>query len=287
MRILLLGNKGQVGQELERLATTKNIKTVGFDIDNLDISDAVQLNNLFKHNHKFDIVVNAAAYTNVDQAEDEPQNADQANHIGPQNLAYICHQYNIPLLHISTDYVFSGDKLGPYLETDLTEPLTVYGRSKLAGDQAITKILEKYVILRVSWVFGKYGNNFVKKILHLAKEQAVLNIVGDQTGCPTAAADIARVIIIIAEKIFLGQTHWGIYNYCNYPVTTWYQFATKIVELGRNKFSLKVKTINETTSKNFPTKAKRPKNSELMVGKITQDYGIIQKDWERYLVEII
>ncbi|EKE00576.1 MAG: hypothetical protein ACD_21C00325G0003 [uncultured bacterium] len=287
MNILLFGNKGQVGQEIEQLAKTKNIKTTGFDIDSVDITNIDQVESVFKQNPDANLVINSAAYTNVDRAEDEPEKSYQVNCTGAQNLATLCRQYNLPLLHLSTDYVFSGEKISPYTEIDTTGPLGVYGKSKLAGDQAIENTWQKHVILRVSWVFGQYGNNFVKTILRLAQERDVLNIVGDQFGCPTAAADIARVLLEIAEKISLGQEKWGVYNYCNSPATTWYEFALKIIELGRNKFPLKAKQINKITTAEFPTKAKRPKNSELLVEKINQDYGISRKGWAVYLAEAI
>lgn len=287
MHIILFGNKGQVGQEIEKFARTKDIKIIGFDVDALDITNSEQVDDAFTQNTKVDFAINAAAYTNVDKAEDEPEKAHQVNCIGVQNLALSCRMRNIPLLHISTDYVFSGEKSSSYVETDVPEPCGTYGKSKLAGDQILESIWHEHIILRVSWVFGRYGNNFVKTILRLARERDALSVVGDQFGCPTAAADIARVLLEIAERVADGQKRWGIYNYCNYPVTTWYEFAMKIIELGRNKLQLKVKQINKITTDEFPAKAKRPRNSELLVNKINKDYGITRKNWGGYLSEII
>lgn len=287
MHILLFGNKGQIGQEVEKLATINHIKITGFDIKDLDIANIAQVAHLFKSNIGINIVINSAAYTNVEKAEDEPKKAYQTNYKGGENLAVVCREYNIPLLHFSTDYVFSGEKNSPYSETDIAQPLGIYGKSKLAGDQAIENTWKKHIILRTSWVFGSHGNNFVKKILQLAQEQDILNIVHDQFGCPTAAADVARVLLELAEKIFSGQEKWGIYNYCNSPATTWHGFATKIIELSRNKFPLKVKQINKTSSEKFSAKAKRPKNSELLVMKIHKDYGILRKNWDDFLREVI
>jgi dTDP-4-dehydrorhamnose reductase len=287
MNILLFGNKGQVGQEIEKCAKTKNVKIAGFDIDSVDIVDPAQVNYIVEKNQDANLVINSAAYTNVEQAEDEPEKAYQINCKGLENLALTCCQYNLPLLHLSTDYVFDGEKNRPYTETDITEPLGIYGKTKLAGDQILEKIWPKHVILRVSWIFGSYVNNFVKTMLRLARERDTLNVVGDQFGCPTAAADVARVLLEIAEKISLGQEKWGIYNYCGYPATTWYEFAMKIIELGRKRFPLKVKQINKTTTDKFPSKVKRPKNSELLVMKINKDYGIVRKDWNNYLTEVI
>lgn len=287
MNILLFGNKGQIGQEIEKLALTKNIKIIGFDIKDLDITNTSQLDYTFKHNIGADLVINTAAYTNVENAEKEPEKAYQINCQGAQNLGIICRKYNLPLLHLSTDYVFSGKKIGPYTEIDKATPLGVYGKSKLAGDLALEKTWKKHIILRISWVFGVYGSNFVKTIIRLARERDTLNIVGDQFGCPTPAADVARVLLEMAEKIFLGSKKWGIYNYCGYPATSWYEFATKIIELGRTKFPLKVQQINKTTTEESLAQAKRPKNSELLVEKINRDYGILRKNWEDYLIEVI
>lgn len=287
MHILLFGNLGQIGQEIEKLAISNNTKVTGFDIKDLDISNTIQLAQAFENNTDSVLVINAAAYTNVEKAEEEPEKAYQINCQGAQNLAMFCRQYNLPLLHISTDYVFSGEKIGPYAETDTIGPLGIYGKTKSAGDQAIENIWQKHIILRVSWVFGRYGNNFVKTMLRLAQERETLNVVADQFGCPTSAADIARVLLEIAEQIAQGKEKWGTYNYCNHPVTTWYDFAVKIIELGRGRFQLKAKQLNKTTTEMFPTKAKRPKNSELLVAKIIEDYGVTRKDWESYLVDMI
>lgn len=287
IHILLFGSKGQVGREIEELAKIKDIKITGFDVDSLDITEAGQVSAVFEKCVGVDFAINSAAYTNVDKAEEEPEKAYRVNCVGVQNLAFNCRKWDIPLFHISTDYVFSGEKAEPYIETDLPNPCGIYGKSKLAGDLILESIWHKHIILRVSWVFGKYGNNFVKTILRLAQEQNVINVVGDQFGYPTAAADIARVFLEIAGKVAGGQKKWGIYNYCNYPVTTWHEFAMKIVELGRNKLQLKVKQINKITTDEFPTKAKRPRNSELLVDKINKDYSVLRKDWDSYLSEVI
>lgn len=287
MKIILFGNKGQVGREIEELAIAKNVTVIGYDIDNIDITNLDQLFLKFAENNAADIVINAAAYTAVDKAEDEPEKAFAVNATGVKNLAIICKKYNLPLLHISTDYVFSGEKVFAYDEFDKANPLGVYGKSKLAGDEMLQQTWEKHVILRVSWVFGKYGNNFVKTILRLAKERESLNIVDDQYGCPTPASDIARVLLEMAIQIKNGNQKWGIYNYCGSPVTTWYDFAVKIIELAREKELLKLRELNKITTAEYPTKAVRPKNSELLVKKITEDYNIVQHEWVNYLREII
>lgn len=287
MKIILFGNKGQVGREIKELAQASNIELIGFDIDNLDITAEKQLQAVFAKTKKADLVINAAAYTAVDKAEDEKEKAFAVNSEAVKNIAILCKKNNLPLLHISTDYVFSGEKESAYTEFDLPNPLGVYGKSKLAGDEILKETWDKHIILRVSWVFGTYGNNFVKTILRLAQEREVLNVVGDQFGCPTAAKDIARVLLEIAEQIKNGKNLWGVYNYCNSPVTNWYDFALKIIELGKNKYSFKIKEINEITTDKYPTKAIRPKNSELQVKKIIADFGVERHEWSKYLSEII
>ncbi len=287
MKLLLFGNKGQVGREIEELAQTKSIKFFGFDIDTLDITNQEAVKAVFAKYTDVDVVINAAAYTAVDKAEDEPEQAYVVNCDAVKNLAVACREYNIPLLHISTDYVFSGKTNKPYKEDDPTEPLGIYGKSKLAGDQTLINTWEKHVIIRISWVFGRYGNNFVKTILRLAQERESLNIVSDQYGCPTPAADIARVLLEIAKQIYNGNEKCGIYHYCGEPATTWYEFATKIIELGHNKFNFKLKHLNKITTAEFPTKVVRPQNSELEVKKIIQDYNIERHPWVDYLTQVI
>jgi dTDP-4-dehydrorhamnose reductase len=287
MKILLIGNKGQVGAEIFDLALTKKYQIVGYDIDTLDIVDNDQVSAIVKKHLDVDVVINAAAYTTVDKAEEEVELAYAVNRDGVANLAQTCCKYGLPLLHISTDYVFSGESERAYSEEDAANPLSVYGGSKLAGDQILQQTWAKHIILRVSGVFGKYGNNFVKTILRLAEDRETLNIVDDQFCCPTAAADIARVLLIIAEHVVQGKAKWGIYNYCNSPVTTWYGFAQKIIELGGKKHQLKLKNLNKITTEQYPVKAKRPRNSALKVEKICRDYEVKRREWLPYLEEMI
>lgn len=286
-KILLLGNKGQVGREIEELAIAQGMRVYGLDIDSLDITNAAEVEAFFAGHNDIDIAINAAAYTAVDKAEDEAAQAYTVNCDAVKNLAKACRKYDIPLLHISTDYVFSGEKRGAYVESDATSPLGVYGKSKLAGEEVLAKIWEKHVILRISWVFGKYGNNFVKTILRLAQDREKLNIVSDQHGCPTEASDVARVLLVMAAQIFSGKSRWGIYHYCGYPVTNWFEFAEKIAEFGHAKYAFKLRQLHTITTAEYPTKAARPKNSELLVDKIIRDYGIKRRRWIDSLQDVI
>jgi dTDP-4-dehydrorhamnose reductase len=279
MKILLIGNLGQVGREIEILARNLRIPLEGFDRDTIDITDQNQVLNFIAQKKDFSLIINAAAYTAVDRAEDEIKVAEAINFLGVKNLARAAKENNLPLLHISTDYVFSGEKKGAYREDDLPNPLNAYGKTKLLGDQILIDTWEKHFILRVSWVFGQYGNNFVKTILRLAKQKEELNIVSDQHGCPTEASDIARVLLLVAQKIAKQQGKWGIYNYCGLPPTAWFDFAKTIIELGEKYFLLVTKKINPIKTSEYVTKAKRPLNSELAVEKIITDYQIIRHDW--------
>lgn len=287
MKIILIGNNGQVGREVQELAQNKGYNVVGFDLNNLDIISDDQINTAFAQHSDANIVINAAAYTAVDKAEDEAEKAYAVNCDGVRNLAQACRQCNIPLIHLSTDYVFDGTISGAYQEIDQTNPLGVYGKSKLAGEKVLAKSWEKHVVLRVSWVFGRYGNNFVKTILRLAQEKEELNVVGDQRGCPTAALDIARVLLELAEGIKNDKHWWGIYHYCGAPVTTWYKFAEKIIEIARQQRPLKIQQLNQITTAQYPTRATRPHNSELLTEKITRDYGIERHEWLDYLQNVV
>ena len=287
MQILLIGNKGQVGRELQELAAEKNIVIHGYDIAELDITVPDAVSKIVATHSTVDAIINAAAYTAVDKAEDESELAYAVNRDGVENLALAAKAYNIPLIHISTDYVFSGDSSTAYLEDAKPAPLGVYGASKLAGEQILQSTWEKHVIVRISWVFGKYGSNFVKTILRLAQERETLGIVGDQYGCPTPAADIARVLLEIAVKVHEGAEKWGTYHYCGKPAVSWYEFAEAIIAGASKKNNLKIQNLNEITSDEYPTRAKRPVNSELLVSKICRDYGIVQREWQSYLQEVI
>jgi dTDP-4-dehydrorhamnose reductase len=316
MKIILFGNQGQIGREVEELAIGEKFQVAGFNHSNGDITNVNQLKDIFQqHSADADVVINAAAYVAVDKAEDEPEAAYAINCTGVKNLATLCKQYNLPLLHISTDYVFDGTSEIPYQESDPTSPINVYGQSKLAGELALQETWAHHIILRVSWVFGRYGaSNFVKTILRLSCDRQTINVIGDQFGCPTCAKDIARVLLLLAQGIKNADNHpsnktslhpsneveppagiapgeakskYGIYNYCGYPATTWYEFARQII-LQKQLFDKSCTTeIKEITSREYPTKAKRPKNSELAVAKIIDDYDIPRHQWSDYLVEVV
>lgn len=282
MHLLIIGKNGQVGYELVEACKIKKLQFDALGRDNLDLTELNEVKAYFKKNHNYDFVINAAAYTNVDQAEDEPKKADLINHQAVRVIAEMCEKYNMPLLHISTDYVFDGGSLTLYEESDKPNPKSLYGLSKLAGEKAVTKILKKHIILRVSWVFGRHGYNFVKTIARLIRTKDALSVVSDQYGCPTAARDIARVILEIVT--FKKAHQWGIYHYAGFPLTTWHQLAIGVLPYVKDR---KVSVIRAIETKDYPVKAHRPHNSGLSVGKIIQAYDVQQHAWSDYLQETI
>ncbi|KAB8036807.1 dTDP-4-dehydrorhamnose reductase [Silvanigrella paludirubra] len=285
MNIFLFGKSGQIGNDIFKIFSENGDNVIFYSSKKLDISNIDHINeykNIFKG---VDFIINCAAYTAVDKAEDEKDQALQTNHIGVKNLCMLCKELDLPLIHLSTDYVFSGEK-EVYSEIDETLPLSVYGISKELAEKEIIFNLKKYFILRVSWVFGKYGNNFVKTILKLSKEKESLNIVADQKGCPTSAKSIAQVIYNIT-KSNINEKQYGIYHYSNSEIVTWYDFAKKIVDIGNKYMSLKIRNISPISTSEYPCKATRPKNSVLSCKKINDIFQIEQDSWEPYLEEVI
>jgi len=288
MRVLVTGAKGQVGSELIFEGEKRRMHMLAARRAELDITqqDAV---NSFIQTQKPDILINAAAYTAVDKAESEPELAYAINRDGAANLAQACADNNIPLMHISTDYVFDGKKEGAYTETDTPNPQCVYGKSKLEGERAIESILEQYLILRVSWVFGTNGNNFVKTMLQLAKERDVIKVVADQHGGPTWAGDIAATLMNLVERWTGGEiTPWGTYHYSGQPPTTWYGFAEAIFEQAEELGMLdKRPEVEPSTATEYPTVAQRPLNSILDSHELAQHLNLSQADWRIGLRQVL
>lgn len=288
MRILVTGAQGQVGWELTRRAPGLGHTVLAWDQAELDITDAAAVDHALDAN-PLDLVINAAAYTAVDQAEQEPERAFAVNREGPAHLATACARLNIPLLHISTDYVYDGAKIDPYVEDDPTTPMSVYGASKLAGDQAVRQRLPRHLILRVSWVFGVHGHNFVKTILRLAREREELQVVVDQRGCPTFAGDVADTLLELAGRIaeIDANNAWGTYHYRGEPATTWHGFASAIIEQARIHEPLPVKNLTAITTADYPTPAARPAHSILDCSRLTARFGIQPGPWRDGLKQIL
>ena len=284
MRMIIIGAQGQVGSELTRRAPGLGHQALAWDQAELDITDAAAVDQALNASGA-DVVINAAAYTAVDKAEQEPERAFAINRDGPAHLAAACRRLHIPLLHISTDYVYDGRKPGPYGEDDPVAPLGIYGVSKQAGDEAVRRLLPRHLILRVSWVFGIYGQNFVKTILRLAREREELRIVADQRGCPTYAGDIADTLLELAGRSAAmdAQQAWGVYHYCGAPATTWHGFTEAIVEEARHHQALRVRTITPIATVDYPTPAARPANSVLECAKLGSRFGLQPRSWREGL----
>lgn len=285
-KILVTGANGQVGWELMRRAEKFGVIAVGTERAELDITDVSAVDAVITPG-AFDVVVNAAAYTAVDKAESEPDKAYAVNRDGAAHLAAACARANIPLIHISTDYVFDGTKQGAYVEDDPINPINVYGASKAAGEQAVRELLDRHIILRTSWVYGVHGHNFVKTILRLAKERDELRVVADQWGCPTAAGDIAGVILRLVQRISGDKgAAWGTYHFCGEGRTTWYEFAKAIVAVAAEQVGRKA-PVQPITTEDYLTPARRPASSVMDCTKIRNAFGIGPRPWLAALEEMI
>lgn len=269
---LVVGANGQLGNELRLLLQDK---AEYVDRDELDITDVNAVAE-YVTSDKYDAVINCAAYTAVDKAEDEPELAEKINVIGPKNLA----KTGVPLVHVSTDYVFDGQNCVPYKESDKTAPRSVYGVTKLAGEQAVIDNAATAVVIRTAWLYSEFGNNFVKTMQRLGAERESLNVVFDQVGTPTYAKDLAQAIVEILPQLKIGTKE--IYHFSNEGVCSWYDFAVSIMQ--KSGLSCKVFPIE---SSQYPTKAARPSYSVLNKGKIKSDFGIKIRHWEEALQECI
>jgi len=270
-KVLVTGSKGQLGSELKDLVSGENFYFTDRDI--LDIADKEAVEKFCKEN-SIDTIINCAAYTAVDKAEEDVENADRINHLAVKYLAEAAKENGIKLVHVSTDYVFDGENFRPYVESDVTNPNGVYGSTKLAGEEAIKKVNpHNAIIIRTSWVYSSFGANFVKTMLHLGKERDALGVIFDQVGTPTYARDLAQAILDILPKIKSETVE--IYNYSNEGVLSWYDFAKEIMKMA--KIACKVNPIE---TKAYPTSAKRPHYSLLNKAKIKETFKIEIPYWK-------
>lgn len=272
--VLVTGANGQLGSEVKDLSPFQNLGFIFTDIDELDITCIEDVRAFFS-SHKIDYVVNCAAYTAVDKAEEEKELADLVNNTAARNLAVISKEFKAKLIHISTDFVFDGSSSIPYTEKDKTNPVSVYGATKLAGEKVVLKYGKEIIIIRTSWLYSSYGNNFVKTMIRLSKKRDSLGIVSDQIGTPTYARDLAETILHI-----INSSHFqsGIYHYSNEGATSWYDFAKAIVEMAGIECN-----IYPIETSQYPTPAKRPSYSLLNKAKIKSAYKIDISDWKNSL----
>ena len=289
MRILVTGKNGQLGRSIQKIVNTdskidNNQNPNDFTFvarEELDLSSESSISHYFDNNDKFDIIINCAAYTQVDRAEQEAELANQINHLAVKQLASIASNQRARLIHISTDYVFDGESNKPFTETDTPNPINAYGRTKLAGEKALQTVMPmNAVIIRTSWVYSEYGNNFVETMIKLGKEQDELSVVNDQMGSPTYATDLADAILeIIKHKKFrdVAQTT-QIYNYSNEGEISWYEFAKEIFKISRIDCK-----VNPIATKQYSTPAKRPRNTLMKKDKIVKVFNIKISNWKSSL----
>jgi len=285
MNILVTGCYGQLGTELQKVAVDNCAHQWFFtDIDTLDICDLNAVERYFAANG-IEVCINCAAYTAVDKAEDEPELAAKVNVEAPKNLAKCCQRHNALLIHVSTDYVFDGHGTVPYRESDATEPTSVYGQTKLDGEQAVIQTGCRYCIVRTAWLYSSTGKNFVKTMLMLGDTKDEINVVNDQKGCPTWASDLAHAIYSLVEKYGKGPVH-ETFHFTNEGQITWYDFACAIMEIGGKHCK-----VNPIATDQYPTKAKRPAYSVLDLNKIKASTGMEIPFWrdslEKCIEEII
>jgi dTDP-4-dehydrorhamnose reductase len=279
MVILVTGASGQLGQAIQFIASDyADCQFIFASSKDLDITNQDRVNSFFESN-TIHFCINSAAYTSVDKAEIETEKAVAVNVIGPKNLAFACKKHNVKLIHISTDFVFDGTANRPYVEADMTHPVSTYGKTKLDGELAIAAAMNDYFIIRTSWVYSQFGNNFMKTMLRLASERDALSIVNDQIGSPTNAIDLAKAIVKIITHF---QPLYGTYHFSNEGTASWFDFATEIFRI--NKVTIKVSPI---PTEAFPSPATRPQYSVLDKSKIKSAFAIEIKDWKEALQQTI
>ena len=285
MKILVFGAGGQIGREVCQASGPPRYDILPLARKTLDITNSASVGALLAR-EKSDLAINLAAYTAVDRAESEPEAAWAVNCAGAAHIAAACLESGTPLIHLSTDYVFDGRKAGPYREEDAVGPLGVYGCSKEAGERAVRAALAQHVILRTAWVFGAHGANFVKTMLRRAAERSVLRVVADQRGCPTAAADIAAALMVIAQHIERGEAKWGTYHFAGSGAVSWHGFAEAIFDLAASQLAARPR-VEPITTDEYPTPARRPMNSVLDCRKIEDVFGIAPPPWRVGLASVI
>jgi dTDP-4-dehydrorhamnose reductase len=284
--LLIVGGKGQLGRELSDEARRQNNAIVAVGREELDITQADAVRRLIGEAVPR-AIINCAAYTAVDKAENDSDAAHAINALGPEYLGRAAAELDIPFLHVSTDYVFDGGKSGAYTEDDPVAPLGVYGRTKEEGERRVRDTHSKHIILRTSWVYGLYGNNFLKTMLRLSRERDELRVVADQRGCPTATIDIARALLATESAARAGRVDWGTYHFAGMGVTTWHGFAHEIVSTAAAAAGGRSVPVVPIDTKDYPTPAKRPANSELDSARFVGTFGYKSPPWQERTRQIV
>jgi dTDP-4-dehydrorhamnose reductase len=287
MKVFIFGDSGQLGVDLIQAARQSGWTVTGVHRPECDITDRQSVLRALGDAGPIDAVINAAAYTAVDRAESESDLAFAVNEQGAANVAQACREFGLPLIHLSTDYVFNGMITRPYLPSDPVSPLGIYGRSKAAGETAVCRTLREHVIVRTSWLFGLHGQNFVKTMLRVGKDRAELKVVDDQIGVPTYAADLAAALMAVAGHIVRHKNGWGIHHYCNRGAVTWYAFARRIFTVARRYDLFAVREIEPILTSQYPLPAPRPSYSVLDCTSIEKTFHVARRPWEEALDEMI
>ena len=282
-RLLLLGAGGQVGHEIERLARARGLPLESKTHKDLDITHRLSVHSVI--DQSVALVINAAAYTAVDRAEMEEGRALAVNRDGAAFLAERCNEIGAAVIHLSTDYVFDGTKGAPYVESDPVAPLGVYGRSKLAGEEALREACPRHVILRTSWVFGAQGGNFVKTMLRLGDKGGEISVVADQFGCPTPAVALAAAVLAVAGS--QATDPWGTYHCCGAERTTWFDFALAIFAEQKALTGAPQPDVKPIATKDYPTAARRPVDSTLDCSAFRARFGQAPIDWRQGLRDVL
>lgn len=285
-RVVILGRTGQLATELLRQAPAQGWDVVALGRETADFTDPVASVAALSEALPADAVINAVAYTAVDRAEDEEVLARTINAETPGRLAALCAGQGVPFVHVSTDYVFDGRKSAPYVETDPTGPKGAYGRSKLAGETAILAAGGRSLIARTSWVYSAHGHNFVKTMLRLGAERDALNVVDDQHGCPTAAHELARCLLVAARAMAQGRSQGGLYHLAGAGETSWAGLADAVFDLAQPHWKRRPK-VNPITTADYPTPARRPANSRLDCRKFEAEFGTRPDAWQTSLAEVV
>ncbi|MEH6576665.1 MAG: dTDP-4-dehydrorhamnose reductase [Amphritea sp.] len=286
-RILVTGADGQIGYFLDRAASADAFfDVISLADDKLDISDSAAVQQQLDL-HMPDYVVNTSGFNAVDRVEQERERCFALNRDAVETLAIACGQLSIPLFHLSSDYVFDGHYESGYTEADEATPLGIYGDSKWLGEELLRKVLPQHIILRVSWVFSTVGDNFMQRALHQAREQSVISAVDDRRGCPTSAADIARVIIAMLKQFHNGADSWGTYHYCGAEVTSRYGFTEAVLSAAGQYEELQAKQLLPISSREMVADAERPASSVLVCSKLLNAFGIRQIPWRHELISMM
>ncbi len=288
MKVLITGANGQLGWALQQYPHDQQFNVIALNRKQLDITNKAALIDAVT-TIKPDIFINTAAYLNTDNAQTQRDLAYLTNTEAPTTIAELCAQQQIPLIHFSSDYVFNGHQTQPYQETDPVDPLNVYGQTKVLGEIKIRELLPQHIIIRVSSIFGVHGNNFVKAILKLAQQKDTLRVVVDQTMCPTPVTALAKIVMVIVNRIRTDPTaiSWGTYHYCGDNSISWHAYAEKIVTLASSHYPLTARNIIAINAEEYPSPALRPAYSVLNCDKIYNNFAIQQPNWLQALTDLL